>query len=156
MIVIARRSDGANPISLDRIARTTHISRRYLEQLAMALKGAALLRSVSGRKGGYSLARPAQDISVGQIIEAAIGPVNVVECVGLPGTCIKADLCECRLLYTLINRGIKDVLNEHSLADLADKDWLRRVGPGFAWDALDQNDSEEDGSDGHSGCCPTC
>jgi len=156
MVVIARHSDAANPMSLEKVARATQISRRYLEQLAMALKGAALLRSVSGRKGGYSLARPADQISVGQIVEASIGPVNVVECVGLPGTCIKADLCECRLLYMLINRGIKDVLNRHSLADLADRNWLRKLGTELLEEMGGVSDLEHEDLEGRTGCCPVC
>ncbi len=156
MVVIARHSDAASPMSLEKVAKATRISRRYLEQLAMSLKGAALLRSVSGRKGGYSLARPAEQISIGQIVEASIGPINVVECVGSPGICIKADLCECRLLYMLINRGIKDVLNRHSLADLADRDWLRKLGPELAEEFRDVSDLEDEDLEGHTGCCPVC
>ena len=156
MVVIARHSDGANPMSLEKVAKATHISRRYLEQLAMGLKGAALVRSVSGRKGGYSLARPADQISIGQIVEASIGPINVVECVGLPGACIKADLCECRLLYMLINRGIKDVLNRHSLADLADRNWPKKLGTELVEEMGGVSDLKDEDLEGHTGCCPVC
>ena len=67
MAAIAQRGDKDKPISLQKISKRTQISRRYLEQLAMALKGASLLRSISGRRGGYMLSRPAKDIKVGEI-----------------------------------------------------------------------------------------
>lgn len=127
MIVISRFSENGKPISLEQVAQITDLSRRYLEQLVIGLKKAALVKGISGRSGGYLLAHAAKDIKIGQIIEAAIGPINIVECVLRPETCSKAEICECRCLYWLINNGITQVLNECSLADLSDKNWLRRL-----------------------------
>jgi len=128
MIAIARMSEGSNPVSLARVAERTRVSRRYLEQLALSLKNASLLRAVSGRGGGYVLARPPKRIRVGEIVEAAIGPINIVECVLNPETCLQWEYCECRLLYELINRRITEALNEFNLHDLVDKGWNRRIG----------------------------
>jgi len=127
MIVIARQSNGGKPVALDQVARATQISKRYLEQLAIALKNAMLLRGVSGKAGGYLLVRPAGEIKIGQIIEAAIGPINIVDCVRDPTVCLMVDVCECRLIYVLLNCRITQVLNEFSLADLADQDRLKRI-----------------------------
>jgi Rrf2 family cysteine metabolism transcriptional repressor len=102
--------------SLAVIAETTGISRRYLEQLAMDLRGASLIRGKSGRRGGYELAKPASAIRLGEIVEAAIGPINIVDCVLEPEICIKGEFCECRTIYRLINQRITEVLNEFSLA----------------------------------------
>jgi Rrf2 family transcriptional regulator, iron-sulfur cluster assembly transcription factor len=117
MVEIARRP-GTDLVSLGDVAENTKISKRYLDQLAMALKGHSLMRAMRGRGGGYQIARPAEDISVGQIIEAAIGPINVVECVRRPETCLKSEWCECRWVYEKINDGIVSLLNGMSLADL--------------------------------------
>jgi Rrf2 family transcriptional regulator, cysteine metabolism repressor len=127
MIEIARLSNDSRPTSLERVAQSTQISRRYLEQLAIALKNARLLRGFSGKGGGYMLARPPEEVKVGQIIEAAIGPISIVDCVSRPELCLKTEICECRLLYVLINSRITQVLNEFSLADLVDKGWLRKM-----------------------------
>lgn len=143
MIKIARESSQANPISLEKVAAATDISRRYLEQLAIALKSASLLRSVSGRRGGYFLHRPADEIKIGEIVEAAIGKINVVDCVELPDTCMKAYGCECRLVYQLINKYIRDVLHKFSLADLCNRGRLEAIGEelgsdmsGFEWSKI--------------------
>ncbi len=154
MVVIARRSGTAGPVSLEKVSKTTRISRRYLEQLALALKSASLLRSVSGRKGGYALARPAEEIKIGQIIEAAIGPVNVVECVGQPEACLKSDFCECRLVYMLINKGIKEVLHAYSLADLADKKWLEKVSQDLLKGSFPEPGSTNGTPEAGTGGCP--
>ncbi len=125
MIEVARRTDA--PTSLREVTDRTRISRRYLDQLATSLKNANLLRSQSGHGGGYRLTRPAARIAVRDIVEAAIGPINIVECVRRPETCLKSELCECRIVYALINHRILDLLRDISLADMADKDWLRRA-----------------------------
>lgn len=122
MVAVARQTErDQRPISLRRVAKSTMISRRYLEQVATGLKQADLLRSMSGRAGGYLLNRPAEEISLLEIVEASIGPINIVGCVLEPDECLKADLCECRWVYQLMNDGIRDVLDGLTLEDVADR-----------------------------------
>ena len=111
------------PISLGDVSRHSGISRRYLDQLVVSLKNADLIRGRSGRGGGYTLGRPAEQITVAEILEAAIGPVNVSECVAKPDVCMQSEFCQCRLLWALINHRIAEVLNACSLADLLDHRW---------------------------------
>ncbi|MGA7104182.1 MAG: Rrf2 family transcriptional regulator [Candidatus Deferrimicrobiaceae bacterium] len=125
MVQIAKQEDRNIPVSLNQVAREGELPRRYLEQLVIGLKNASLIRGVSGKEGGYCLTKPAGEIKIGAIIESAIGPVNIVGCVNEPRQCLKADVCECRLLWVLINGRIADVLNEFSLADMLDKKWYR-------------------------------
>jgi len=126
MVEIAISSNGSNKISLLEVARRTNISRRYLEQLAIALKNASLIKGVSGKGGGYMLSKPANKIQIGEIVEASIGPVNIVDCVLQPEQCLQADTCVCRPIYKNINQRITAVLHDFSLADLADSKRTRR------------------------------
>jgi len=73
------------------------------------------------------LARPPREIKIGQIFEAAIGPVNIVECVAHPEECLRAVFCECRAVYSLINQKINRVLNEISLADISNPEMMKRI-----------------------------
>ncbi len=118
MITISRLGEDDEPVSLERVAKHTHLSKRYLEQLAMRLRRASLIRGVSGRHGGYVLERRPEDINVGHIVEAAIGPVSIVDCVVDPEECVLSDDCECRVVYCRLNEKIKQVLSEFTLADL--------------------------------------
>ena len=127
MIAIARQGRRNGAMSLASVAEKTMISRRYLEQLAIPLKTASLIRGVSGRAGGYLLARPPDQIRLGEIVEAAIGPINIVDCVREPEICLKADVCECRTVYQLINDGITRVLNGIRLDQMADESKLESV-----------------------------
>ena len=126
MVDIAKRP-GAAPVTLREISETTAISKPYLDQVAIVLKTSALIRSMRGRGGGYQLNRPADEISVRQIIEAAIGPINVVDCALRPETCGRGDCCECRWVYQRINDVITNLLSGISLGELARMD---AGGPG--------------------------
>ena len=106
-------------ISLSEISKKTNISRRYLEQLVISLRNAALVSGTAGKGGGYTLTREASEVSIADIIESAIGPINIVDCVLQPENCLKADVCECRWVYQNINQRIVDALKSISLADLA-------------------------------------
>ena len=129
MVAIVRLSAPKRPISLERIARGTRISRQYLEQLAIQLKKIGLIRGVNGRNGGYLLARPAREILIGEIVEAVIGPINIVECVLDPEVCMMSDCCECHSLYSLVNQRIVDTFNSLTLAELAEQHVKETVSP---------------------------
>ena len=121
MIQIARGAKEGKPVSLNDIAKRTSVSRRYLEQLVIPLKNANLIRGLSGKEGGYLLAKPAKKIRVGDIIEASIGPINIVDCVNDRDFCMIAEWCECRPVYVLLNQRIRDAFNTFTLADLAER-----------------------------------
>jgi len=122
---VARHGSDGHPVNLAGVAQRCGLSRGYLEQLAPALRAAQLLRSVAGRGGGYVLARPASKITIGHIVEATIGPISIVPCVGDPMRCERQEGCECRLVYTLINYRIGEVLHAYTLADLLDTEWIQ-------------------------------
>jgi Rrf2 family protein len=151
MLDIGKHGACAKPVSLTVVSERTGISRGYLEQLAMALRNARLLRAVSGRYGGYKLATPAARITIGRIMEAAIGPICVVDCVDEPETCPRSEFCECRVVYALINTRIAGVLEEYTLADLLDPTWVNTtVRSTFASDAA----VDGGGSDGRAWVSP--
>jgi Rrf2 family protein len=127
MLDVARHGGSGKPLSLAAISERIGVSRGYLEQLAASLRNARLIRSVSGRHGGYQLALPASEIPIRDIIEATIGPICIVECVDDPELCIRSHDCECRLLYALINERITEVLRAYTVSDLLDPEWARTV-----------------------------
>ena len=124
MLAIAHETEATGqPLSLERVAHDTDLSKRYLEQLAMALKNASLVTAVSGRHGGYLLARPAPEISLRHIFEAVIGPINIVKCVLEPPVCPKNADCRTRLLHVLMTSRINELLESFTLADMGSSEW---------------------------------
>jgi Rrf2 family protein len=128
MLDVARNGGDEKPVSLASVAERTGISRGYLEQLVLGLRNARLVRGVAGRYGGYRLAERPANITVGQIVEAAIGPIFLVDCVEDASTCVRADFCECRVVYSLINERVAEVLREYTLADLLEPNWVSDHG----------------------------
>src|SRR5690554_3787753 len=78
MIDLAKNKE-QTPISLKSIAKNHDLSEHYLEQLVPALRNAGLVRSIRGAYGGYLLAKPADQITAGDIIRTLEGPITPVE-----------------------------------------------------------------------------
>jgi Rrf2 family protein len=151
---IARNGGREKPVSLASVAERTDISRGYLEQLAIALRNAQVIRSIAGRYGGYLLSRPPQDITIGEIIEASIGPVSIVGCVEDPEACARAGDCECRLVYELITARIAGVLHGFSLADLLQPGGIQKVVSTSHDEPLLKPSMPDDGGPPHEPKCP--
>jgi len=127
VMAIGKLGEGRAYVGLREVSESCGISRRYLEQLVGPLKAVGLLRAQTGRKGGYALAVPAHEIRVGDILEAAIGPISIAECIADPDHCVHDGGCSCQGLWELINHRIMQVLNDYTLADLLSEDWQARV-----------------------------
>ena len=126
MIQIACDSKDGKAVSLNTIADKAGISKRYLEQIVIPLKNASLIRTMRGKSGGYLLAKPAEEITIAEIVQTAIGPINIVDCVNDEDLCIQTEWCECRAVYALINDRIVDSMNEFTLDDLIEKRVTKR------------------------------
>ena len=107
-------------VSISSISSRENISVSYLEQLVAKLKKAGLVISIRGAGGGYRLARPALDISVGDILRALEGSLDAVECSGLKedSTCMSADSCVTKYVWDKINNSITTAVDEISLEQL--------------------------------------
>ncbi len=121
MIDLADHADSEKPIVLRDIAERQQISKRYLEQLAISLKNAHLLTVTTGRGGGYALRRDPADITVREVVEAAIGPIAVVDCVSDPDGCGRSKECPSRNLWVELNEQILATLDRYSLLDLSER-----------------------------------
>jgi len=115
------QSYGQGPLQTRIIAKNQDISVKYLEQLMAALKSAGLVRSQRGAKGGYILASPPDKISLSEVFDVFEGPVVTVECVANENYCAKAADCIARMIWSEVQRAVKDVLQTMSLQDALEK-----------------------------------
>ena len=81
------------PVSISTIAAREELSESYLEQLFAKLKKAGLVHSIRGTNGGYQLSRPAEDISVGDVLRALEGNMVIVDCPDSESQCAKYGSC---------------------------------------------------------------
>ena len=105
------------PVTLSDISENQGISLSYLEQLFAALRSRQLVRGVRGPGGGYFLARPADEISIADIICAVDEWVEFTRCQGKED-CRSGQRCLTHSLWDDLSRQIYDFLTDITLADL--------------------------------------
>lgn len=107
------------PVSITSIAERQDISERYLEQLMSKLKKSGIVTSIRGAAGGYILARPMEEISVGDVLRALEGSLDPVDCPGLlEEGCKAADGCVTKYVWKRINDSINRTVDEIRLDQL--------------------------------------
>lgn len=112
---------GDEAVSISSIAARQKISEGYLEQLVARMKKAGLVTSTRGALGGYRLAKPAHEISVGDVLRALEGDLRAVECPGESGGCREADLCVTKYVWQRINDSIARTVDEIRLDQLVEE-----------------------------------
>jgi len=110
------------PLQTKIIAQNQDISVKYLEQLMAILKSAGFVRSIRGSKGGYILAKPANQIRLSDVFGALEGPSAInVECLENKSYCAQAADCVARQVWAQVEQAIKNVLQSITLQDLVDR-----------------------------------
>lgn len=130
MLDIAMNS-GSGPVPVKDVARREQLSDKYLEQIIIQLSKAGLVHSVRGAGGGYLLASPAQEITVGQILRAVEGSLSPTDCVGddEDKCCAQAHLCATYELYRDMKEAVDRVVDQWTLQRLMDS-YNRKTGAG--------------------------
>ena len=103
------------------IAAGERLPSDYVEQIMLKLRRADIVRSTRGAHGGYQLARPADEITVRDVIAAAEHSTFEVHCTSHPveeERCSSAHNCSIRPVWMLLQRRIDDVLESVRLSDL--------------------------------------
>ena len=120
LLSLALHQDVTGPTSVRDIAERTGLPQPYLEQILLALKGAGLVRSKRGVGGGYVLARPPAEITLGQIVSAVDGPIAAGD-FGEPhqnGACDHEGQCVLLAVWSDVGRHMRDHLDSFTLADM--------------------------------------
>src|SRR5215204_6293980 len=121
------RHNGSQPISLGSIADAEGLPLAYLEHLVQRLRRAELVESRRGAHGGYSLARPAAEITMAEVVEALEGEIAPIECITADAdgslVCVREgepghDPCPTKLLWTRVQGSIARTLSDMTLVEL--------------------------------------
>ena len=125
MISLAEFASKGSPsvmMQIKEISEREQISPKFLEQILLTLKNAGFLHSKMGIGGGYYLARPANEITLGQIFRVLDGPVAPIRCVSQmayePCGCPDEETCGLRFVMGDVRNAIADILDNTSLADV--------------------------------------
>jgi Rrf2 family protein len=97
---------------------------KFLEQILTQLRGAGYIETKRGKAGGYFLAKPAREISLGKIIRLIDGPLAPISCVSVtayePCSCPDEAHCGLRMLMLDVRNAIARILDRYVLADVVE------------------------------------
>ena len=115
----AHADEGA--VRLKDLADRNNIPLKFLEQIFLTLRNAGVVRSQVGAHGGYMLSRPAEEITLGQVIRTLDGTIAPVGCVSKIAyelcTCPDERACPLRAAMNQVRDAIVAVVDYTSLAD---------------------------------------
>jgi Rrf2 family protein len=110
---------GRKQLRVAEIAASDHIPEKFLEQIMNELRDGGFVEGVRGRNGGYRLARPSEQISLGQIIRHIEGPLAPIACASHTAyercSCPDEANCGLRMLMLDVRNAISDILDRHTL-----------------------------------------
>lgn len=121
-------------VPLSALAEAQRMPATFLEQILAELRQAGFLASTRGKYGGYSLARPASEIHIGEIVRQIDGPLAPIGCASVTAyercSCPDEAHCGLRLIMMDVRNAISNVLDRYTLAQLAEitLQHLRRDG----------------------------
>jgi len=134
MLDLAGLDSGSAVVQIKEIAEREHIPAKFLEQILLTLKNAGLLHSKMGVGGGYYLAKPPEQITLGHIVRTLDGPLAPVRCVSQmayePCGCPDEQSCGLRLVMQDVRTALAEILDRTSLADVTQRVEAARLQAG--------------------------
>jgi Rrf2 family protein len=102
------------------VAESYGIPPEVLAKILQRLAKAGLLHSQHGINGGYTMARPAAEISAYEVIRAIDGPLFITSCITVRGECDQTERCTIREPLRKVNQSIEDVLKNIKIAEMTE------------------------------------
>jgi len=123
--------DDLGAVNAKRIAEEFSIPQELLAKILQRLAKQRLIMSHNGPKGGYVLARRPAEITLGEVIRALEGPINIVSCLEDSSECPQMERCSLRRPVKKIQAAITQLLDTMSLAELTSEDVpeILTIGP---------------------------
>ncbi len=118
MTQLASVPDG-DLVTTDEIAKSQGIPPQFLVDILSDLRADRLVRSHRGRDGGYQLARPAEQISVADVLRCIDGPLASVRDIGLGDLPYSGPTAALTDVWRALRASMRSVLEETTLADVA-------------------------------------
>ena len=112
------------PVRLSEISNRQGISLKYLEKLISKLKKTGFVKSMRGPYGGYMLAKPMKDISVGDIVRVLEGSDAITDCTeseDVCGTCTRAGECLTQYIWAETGKAMFEKLDSFKIDKLINK-----------------------------------
>ena len=116
------------PQSIKSIATRQAIPEAYLEQLIAVLRREKLVLSNRGAQGGYRLAQSPEEITVGDVLRALEGGLNLVECLDEEDACGKSCACPSRIVWLKLRDGLNRIVDGITLQNMIEEQTAQEEG----------------------------
>jgi Rrf2 family protein len=103
------------------IAESQELSIKYLDHIISALKKAGLISNVGGKKSGYVLARPANEITVYDVYSAFEDNLAIIDCLLTDGECPRKGMCVMKDYWCDLNETIRKSMKSMNVELMAEK-----------------------------------
>ena len=107
-------------VNAPELSSETHLPLPMVSKILKVLVREGLLTSHRGVKGGYSLSRPPEEISMAEVVAALEGPIAITECIDVQSGCSHEPICPVRGRWHRINAALREALAGISLAEMAE------------------------------------
>lgn len=115
---------GRKLVQVSELAENEQLPVKFLEQILQLLKEAGFVESHRGKFGGYRLAKPGKDITIGAVVRLIDGPLAPIGCVSQTAyekcSCPDETHCGLRMLMLDVRNAIAGILDRYTLADVVD------------------------------------
>jgi Rrf2 family protein len=103
------------------IAESQDVSIKYLDQIISSLKRAGLISNIAGKKSGYVLARPANEISIYDVYSAFEDNLAIIDCLLTEGECPRKGMCVMKDYWCDLNETIRNSMMSMNVELMAEK-----------------------------------
>ena len=103
------------------IAESQDVSIKYLDQIISSLKRAGLISNIAGKKSGYVLARPANEISIFDVYSAFEDNLAIIDCLLTEGECPRKGMCVMKDYWCDLNETIRNSMMSMNVELMAEK-----------------------------------
>jgi Rrf2 family protein len=115
------RKYGSGPVLITHLAEEEAIPKKFLEQILLALKNVGFVASKKGKGGGYVLAQPPEQITVGAVIRAIEGPLAPLPCASETrfrkcDECVDIETCGTRIVMREVRDAMAAILDQTTLS----------------------------------------
>lgn len=106
-----------NAVSASTLESLISVSGKYLEKIMRMLSARGIVAASRGVSGGYYLAKPPEEIKIGEIVRALEDDMEIIECVTKKGEC---KCCPSQAVWKRLYNGINEVLDSMTLKQMLD------------------------------------
>ena len=117
-IMYLARQPEKRVVRLSEISDNEDIPEKFLAKIFQSYTRSGLVKSHRGARGGFSMAKPAEKITVKDIMESVQGPIYLTRCLNEAESCERKDTCSLRKIWSKAQDHLTNLLEKKTLADL--------------------------------------